>query len=496
MKERKSKINVFFALVAAAIIILSAFVVITQYQVSDLTTAIADEDAPPFVEIFVDESSGTVPFEVNFTSLVLNIVVDVEYDWEFGDGETSDEINPTHTYQENGSYVCNLTVTYDNGEQISDTVEISANANQPPIAIIAISETKSNRDYIPILPQITFITGGRFFCKCLNSSITSPILMKLGDGKVTCEAQVTDPERDEIVSYEWELQGPNYQNIFGSIITPTYYFEGKNITFPLAYIYRVGEYDITLTVTDAAGNKASIPAKFNIDISQFESQVWNLKNAWNDLKKNFWHDILKTSFRGPVGNLLVEKVFPSLPNWPLLKLFIISYFIFKWDIPFENVSILELIGQRLEKHPFRQKIVKNLLESGIDILESLKQKASKPNMQNAMQIGIDILQWILKELGLTNIMPELSDENPPDKSKSISITCPRVAITVTDTEGDPFNVSIHGDYVNDIYLTNQSNGTFTATLTTPLPDLTDICWHVNVDSQGRWVNETYQFRTW
>lgn len=39
----------------------------------------------------------------------------VSYYWDFGDGDTSEEPNPIHTYKEAGNYTVTLTVTDDDG---------------------------------------------------------------------------------------------------------------------------------------------------------------------------------------------------------------------------------------------------------------------------------------------------------------------------------------------------------------------------------------------
>src|SRR5690606_26001555 len=54
--------------------------------------------------------------------------------WEFGDGETSSDQNPTHTYANEGVYSVSLTVTNNMGEGISlqtDVIEFST--PQPPV---------------------------------------------------------------------------------------------------------------------------------------------------------------------------------------------------------------------------------------------------------------------------------------------------------------------------------------------------------------------------
>lgn len=48
---------------------------------------------------------------------IVNTSTDAEtYAWDFGDGGTSAEMTPTHTYDANGSYVVKLTVTNESGE--------------------------------------------------------------------------------------------------------------------------------------------------------------------------------------------------------------------------------------------------------------------------------------------------------------------------------------------------------------------------------------------
>jgi uncharacterized membrane protein (UPF0182 family) len=61
-------------------------------------------------------TSGLEPLVVQFTDQPMGTVA--TWSWDFGDGQTSDEQNPSHTYQSAGIYTVSLTVT---GPAGSDT---------------------------------------------------------------------------------------------------------------------------------------------------------------------------------------------------------------------------------------------------------------------------------------------------------------------------------------------------------------------------------------
>jgi PKD repeat protein len=64
------------------------------------------------VNITAQPSSGPYPLDVTFHSTVTNAAAgELTYEWDFGDGETSDQASPTHTYAEAGNYTATLKVT-------------------------------------------------------------------------------------------------------------------------------------------------------------------------------------------------------------------------------------------------------------------------------------------------------------------------------------------------------------------------------------------------
>jgi glucose/arabinose dehydrogenase/PKD repeat protein len=69
---------------------------------------------------------GAAPLEVSFRGELSDRGGDEPptYEWDFGDGESSSEVNPTHTFEEPGTYEVTLTVTDDHGTT-TDTVTVS-----------------------------------------------------------------------------------------------------------------------------------------------------------------------------------------------------------------------------------------------------------------------------------------------------------------------------------------------------------------------------------
>jgi glucose/arabinose dehydrogenase len=84
-----------------------------------------------------NKTYGPAPLTVDFTSAGS---FDPEgdpltYAWNFGDGTTSNEVNPTHTYTANGTYTATLTVEDTAGNASTKTVLIYPGASAPTVTI-------------------------------------------------------------------------------------------------------------------------------------------------------------------------------------------------------------------------------------------------------------------------------------------------------------------------------------------------------------------------
>lgn len=85
-----------------------------------------DPQTPTFTS---NITSGCLPVEVAFTNLSSN---SVEWLWNFGDGTTSTDETPSHTFQNSGNYNVSLKITVDNGciytKTINNYIHIANNA--------------------------------------------------------------------------------------------------------------------------------------------------------------------------------------------------------------------------------------------------------------------------------------------------------------------------------------------------------------------------------
>jgi hypothetical protein len=81
---------------------------------------------PPTVSVTASPASGAAPLLARLTANASDADGSiVSYRWEFGDGQTSTEASPSHTYQA-GSYTARVTVTDDRGATASASVAINA----------------------------------------------------------------------------------------------------------------------------------------------------------------------------------------------------------------------------------------------------------------------------------------------------------------------------------------------------------------------------------
>ncbi|MDG6257096.1 MAG: PKD domain-containing protein [Methanomicrobiaceae archaeon] len=96
--------------------------------------------ALPVAAFSATPTSGKVPLEVTFTDESSN--APTSWSWAFGDGATSTEQHPVHTYEAAGTYTVTLTVTNADGSDTAIAADsITVDALNAPVAAFSASPT-------------------------------------------------------------------------------------------------------------------------------------------------------------------------------------------------------------------------------------------------------------------------------------------------------------------------------------------------------------------
>jgi WD40 repeat protein len=175
---------------------------------------------PPTVIMTADVVRGVAPLVVRFSSAgSTDDGVIVRRLWDFGDGQTSQDISPTHTFQTTGAFTVRLTLTDDQGASASRTIVISV--TERPVAIIEV-----NRTTAPSAPATFDFDGSTSF---------DP-----------------DAKPGDKLSFRWD---------FG---------DGARELIPVvAHTFATpGEYRVILTVTDAIGVTGTAEKIIQVGISR------------------------------------------------------------------------------------------------------------------------------------------------------------------------------------------------------------------------------------
>ncbi|WP_318151975.1 ThuA domain-containing protein [Nocardioides hwasunensis] len=90
------------------------------------------DNQPPTVSITASKTTGAAPLPVAFTSTATDPDGDtpLTYAWTFGDGGTSTEANPSHTFTTPGTYVVSLTVKDSRGATATRTTQVRVTTAQ------------------------------------------------------------------------------------------------------------------------------------------------------------------------------------------------------------------------------------------------------------------------------------------------------------------------------------------------------------------------------
>jgi len=120
---------------------LTAFTgVLVIFVVLLCTLPVSATEVLPVAAFSATRTSGTVPLSVTFVDASGNIPL--SWSWTFGDGETSVEKNPSHTYIASGTYTVSLTATNTAGSNtVTKSGYITVTAPSPPVASFTTNAT-------------------------------------------------------------------------------------------------------------------------------------------------------------------------------------------------------------------------------------------------------------------------------------------------------------------------------------------------------------------
>ena len=104
---------------------------------------------PPIVTNFTaNVTYGAAPLNVLFNDTSTGSPT--TWNWSFGDGETSGEINPLHTYINGGTYTVNLTVTEINGNQATRSKPYYIHVGENELAMDFIGDPRCGHSPLPV----------------------------------------------------------------------------------------------------------------------------------------------------------------------------------------------------------------------------------------------------------------------------------------------------------------------------------------------------------
>ncbi|MDO6819746.1 PKD domain-containing protein [Zobellia sp. 1_MG-2023] len=273
-------------------------------------TPISTENQSPIAVVDASPSSGTAPLKVNFTGNNSSDDEEVKnYGWNFGDGSSSNEANPSHTFEKAGTFKVVLTVQDAQGKIDTEetTITVKTKENNAPTAVAKASVTsgeaplkvtfdgKESSDDIGVTNYLwDFKDGDKG-----SSSSTSHTFTKAGTYEVVLTVKDKDGlENTDTVTItvtEKENKAPTAKasaNTTEGEAPLDIQFKGSNSTDDTAvknYFWdfkdgststssnpshsftKKGTYNVTLTVTDEDGLKDS--KTITITITEIENEA-------------------------------------------------------------------------------------------------------------------------------------------------------------------------------------------------------------------------------
>ncbi len=222
--------------------------------------------APP-VGDFIADDTNTCSGIVTFTDLSQN--GPNSWAWDFGDGSTSSQRNPTHTYGQSGTYTVSLTATNNYGNH----------------QIIKNSYIKINKPWQPIIPSGAVCNSGIITLNAVGNGLINWYTDATSSTILDTGAVFTTPNLSATTSYWAEniIEKP-IQSVGKAAATPG----GANLNYDQSLIFDVYKNVILKTVKVYAYSAGSRTIKLtNSSGTTLDSKVISVVIGWNTVTLDF-----------------------------------------------------------------------------------------------------------------------------------------------------------------------------------------------------------------
>lgn len=241
-------------------------------------------ELPPIANFTATPLSGTVPLTVNFSDQSEGVID--TWQWNFGDGTTSDEQNPEHIYTEVNIFTVTLTVTGPGGSQTlvkenyintSDILSVFASATPDIICLYEESRLQAYASGGSGTYTFSWTSDPPGFSSdeqnpVVTPEVTTTYIVEVNDGEQTAsnEVTVTVNPLPEIILGDWPEQLCNQQEPPVQLTaTPTGgVYSGDNVSESGLFSPEgadTGWYVITYTYTDITGCQANAQDSIFVD---------------------------------------------------------------------------------------------------------------------------------------------------------------------------------------------------------------------------------------
>ncbi len=163
---------------------------------------------PPFASFMPDQTSGEAPLAVRFTNQSTGSIT--SYRWNFGDGASSSEANPSHTFTTPGIYTVSLEATGPGGVS-NFSWQINVRTASAPVAGFSLNTASGPA---PLTVQFTDQSSGSVTSRLWNfsdgttSTETNPSHTFTGVGTYNVFLTVTGPGGSSIARRQVVVQNP------------------------------------------------------------------------------------------------------------------------------------------------------------------------------------------------------------------------------------------------------------------------------------------------